>query len=92
MSKYFLRKETVETSNTLIKVFEGNLSSSKLYVYNVMIDKHPSFQIVKDYWGKINNTEEAINEALKYEDLYMEISAEQVYDLLNQNLKEMIFF
>lgn len=92
MSKYFLRKENVETSNTLIKVFEGNLSSSKLYVYTILIDKHPSFQIVKDYWGKIDNTQEAINEALKYEDLYMEISAGQCYDLLNQNIKKIVFF
>lgn len=91
MSKYYLRKETTETDNTLIKVFEGNLSSSKLYVFNVMVDVHPSLQITKDYWGKINNTDEAIKEALKYEDLYMEISSQQAYDLLNRTLIEMIF-
>ena len=92
MSKYFLRNEAEVTPNILIKVFEGAISSSKLYVFNVMVDKRPSFQIVKDYCGKIDNTEQAISEALKYEDLYMEISAEQVYDLLNKNIKEMIFF
>lgn len=91
MSKYFIRKETTETSNTFIKVFEGTISSSKLYVFNVMVDKHTSFQIVKDYWGKIDNTEEAISEALKYEDLYMEISSQQAYDLLNKSLMDIIF-
>lgn len=90
MNKYYLRKETTDSKNTLIKVFEGNLSSSKLYVFNVMVDVRPSLQITKDYWGKIDNTDEAIKEALKYEDLYMEISAQQTYDLLNRTLTEII--
>lgn len=90
MNKYYLRKEITDSKNTLIKVFEGNLSSSKLYVFNVMVDVRPSLQITKDYWGKIDNTDEAIKEALKYEDLYMEISAQQTYDLLNRTLTEII--
>lgn len=94
MSRYFLRTDkentTIKRKETIIKVFEGSLSSKKLYVFNIMVDLRP-FQINKDYLYKIDNTEEAIKEALMYEELYIEISAEQVYDILNNVVKEMIF-
>lgn len=94
MSRYFLRTDkentTIKRKETIIKVFEGSLSSKKLYVFNIMVDLRP-FQINKDYLYKIDNTEEAIKEALMYEEIYTEISAEQVYDILNNVVKEMIF-
>ncbi len=90
MAKYFLRENKGTIEDILIKVFEGGITSKYLYVFAITVD-YKTKQINKDFCGKIENNDAEIEEALIYPDLYVEVSGEQVYDILNKTIKDIIF-
>lgn len=88
MSKYFLRKN--RKVNTIIMAFEGRLTADKLYAFLISVDTRPQ-QITKDFCGKIENTEEAINAILDLPEMYIETTQQEVQEILDNAVKKMIF-